>query len=32
MKRVIETFTNHLGLPGDASEDLILEKMQGCRP
>jgi phage I-like protein len=29
MKRVIETLTNHLGIPGDASEDLILEKMQG---
>jgi phage I-like protein len=29
MKRVIEKLTNHLGLPGDASEDVILEKMQG---
>ena len=29
MKRVIEKLTNHLGIPGDASEDVILEKMQG---
>ena len=29
MKRVIEKLTNHLGLPGDATEDAILEKMQG---
>ena len=29
MKRVTEKLTNHLGLPGDASEDAILEKMQG---
>jgi len=29
MKRVIEKLTNHLGLPGDAIEDVILEKMQG---
>ncbi|MEI6150014.1 MAG: hypothetical protein WCS01_13015, partial [bacterium] len=29
MKRVIEKLMNHLGLPGDASEDVILEKMQG---
>jgi phage I-like protein len=29
MKRVIEKLTNHLGLPGDATEDVILEKMQG---
>ena len=29
MKRVIETLTNHLGIPGDASEDVILEKLQG---
>ncbi len=29
MKRVIEKLTNHLGLPGDASEDMILEKLQG---
>ena len=28
-KRVIEKLTNHLGIPGDASEDVILEKMQG---
>jgi hypothetical protein len=28
MKKVIEKLTNHLGLPGDASEDVILEKMQ----
>jgi phage I-like protein len=29
MKKVIEKLMNHLGLPGDASEDLVLEKMQG---
>jgi len=29
MKRVIEKLVNHLGLAGDATEDLILEKMQG---
>jgi hypothetical protein len=29
MKRVIEKLVNHLGLPGDATEDAILEKMQG---
>lgn len=29
MKKVIEKLTNHLGLPGDATEDAILEKMQG---
>jgi phage I-like protein len=29
MKRVIEKLTNHLGLPGDATEDVVLEKMQG---
>jgi hypothetical protein len=29
MKRVIDKLTNHLGLPGDASEDVILEKMAG---
>jgi len=29
MKRVIEKLTNHMGLPGDATEDVILEKMQG---
>jgi phage I-like protein len=29
MKRVIEKLMNHLGLTGDASEDVILEKMQG---
>jgi phage I-like protein len=29
MKRLIEKLTNHLGLPGDATEDAILEKMQG---
>ncbi len=29
MKRVIEKLMNHLGLPGDASEDVVLEKMQG---
>ena len=29
MKKVIEKLTNHLGIPGDASEDVILEKMQG---
>ena len=29
MKRVIEMLTNHLGLPGDATEDVVLEKMQG---
>jgi len=29
MKRVIEKLTNHLGLPGDATEDAILEKLQG---
>ena len=29
MKRVIEKLTNHLGIPGDATEDAILEKMQG---
>ncbi len=29
MKRVIEQLMNHLGLAGDATEDAILEKMQG---
>jgi hypothetical protein len=29
MKRVIEKLMNHLGLTGDATEDAILEKMQG---
>jgi phage I-like protein len=29
MKRLIEKLTNHFGLPGDATEDAILEKMQG---
>jgi len=29
MKRVMEKLVNHLGLPGDATEDAILEKMQG---
>ena len=29
MKRVMEKLVNHLGLPGDATEDVILEKMQG---
>ena len=29
MKRVIEKLMNHLGLPGDASEDVALEKLQG---
>jgi len=29
MKKVIEKLVNHLGLPGDATEDVILEKMQG---
>jgi len=29
MKRVIERLVNHLGLAGDATEDAILEKMQG---
>jgi phage I-like protein len=29
MKRVIEKLMNHLGLAGDATEDAILEKMQG---
>jgi len=29
MKRVIEKLVNHLGIPGDATEDAILEKMQG---
>jgi len=29
MKKVIEKLVNHLGLPGDATEDTILEKMQG---
>lgn len=29
MKRVIETLVNHLGLGADATEDAILEKMQG---
>jgi hypothetical protein len=29
MKRVIEMLTNHLGLPGDATEDVVLEKMKG---
>jgi len=29
MKKVIEKLVNHLGLPGDATEDAILEKMQG---
>jgi len=29
MKRLIEKLTNHLGLPGDSTEDAILEKMQG---
>ena len=29
MKRVIEKLMNHLGLPGDATEETILEKMQG---
>jgi hypothetical protein len=29
MKRVIEKLTNHLGIPGDATEDVILEKMLG---
>jgi len=29
MKRVIERLVNHMGLPGDATEDAILEKMQG---
>ena len=29
MKRVIERLVNHLGLPGDATEDAILEKIQG---
>ena len=29
MKRVIEKLVNHLGLAGDATEDVILEKMQG---
>lgn len=28
MKRVIEMLTNHLGLPGDATEDVVLEKMK----
>jgi len=29
MKNVIEKLMNHLGLPGDATEDVVLEKMQG---
>jgi hypothetical protein len=29
MKRVIEKLTNHLGIPGDTTEDVILEKMLG---
>ena len=29
MKRVIEKLVNHLGLAADATEDVILEKMQG---
>jgi len=29
MKRVIEMLTNHLGLPGDATEDVVLERMKG---
>ena len=29
MKRVLEKLVNHLGIPGDATEDAILEKMQG---
>ena len=29
MKRVMEKLVNHLGLPGDATEDAVLEKMQG---
>ena len=29
MKKVIEKLVNHLGLPGDATEDVILEKMLG---
>ena len=29
MKRVVEKLVNHLGLPGDVTEDVILEKMQG---
>jgi phage I-like protein len=29
MKKVIDKLMNHLGLPGDASEDLVLEKMSG---
>jgi hypothetical protein len=29
MKRVIEMLTNHLGLPGDATADFVLEKMKG---
>ncbi len=29
MKMVIEKLMNHLGLPGDATEDVVLEKMQG---
>jgi len=29
MKRVIEKLTNHLGIPGDATVDVILEKIAG---